>query len=65
MLKIGILREEKVPHDRRVAFTPEQCKHIESTFNVKIIVQPSDWRVIKDSQYTAAGITLRDNLTDC
>lgn len=65
MLKIGILREEKVPHDRRVAFTPEQCKHIESTFNVKIIVQPSDWRVIKDSQYTAAGITLQDNLTDC
>lgn len=65
MLKIGILREEKVPHDRRVAFTPEQCKHIESTFNVKIIVQPSDWRVIKDSQYTAARITLRDNLTDC
>ncbi len=65
MLKIGILREEKVPHDRRVAFTPEQCKHIESTFNVKIIVQPSDWRVIKDSQYTAEGITLQDNLTDC
>ena len=29
MLKIGLIKEGKIPADNRVAFTPEQCKWIQ------------------------------------
>ena len=36
MIKIGILREEKVKTDKRVPFSPDQCQFIEEKFNIKI-----------------------------
>ena len=31
-MKIGILREEKVPADMRVALTPRQCLHVKKQY---------------------------------
>lgn len=65
-MKIGILREGKVPPDKRAPFAPAQCKQIfESYPQVKIVVQPSPVRCFMDEEYTDAGIPLQTNLSDC
>jgi saccharopine dehydrogenase (NAD+, L-lysine forming) len=63
--KIGILREGKVPHDFRVPLTPKQCAMVQSRFGVSVVVQPSPIRRFTDQEYSAAGITLQEDLTDC
>ena len=65
-MKIGLLREEKIPHDKRVAFTPVQCKQLLEVFkDLQIIVQPSPYRCYSDDEYKAHGIKLTDDLTNC
>lgn len=65
-LKVGIIREEKVPHDKRVPFTPEQCASIVADYpNVELVVQPSEWRAFKDEEYSHAGIKLQEDVSDC
>src|SRR3954462_3905141 len=66
MLKIGLIREDKFPHDNRVAFTPLQCQWIARNYpQVSITVQPSAWRCFTDDEYTEAGITLSNDLSHC
>lgn len=66
MTKIGILREGKIPHDRRVPFTPEQCRTILNTFpGTNIIVQPSEFRSYSDKEYLAQGINVSEDVSDC
>ncbi len=66
MIKIGILREEKIPHDKRVPFTPEQCADIKATFkNVELLVQPSDFRSYSNEEYLKMGIILQEDLSQC
>jgi hypothetical protein len=51
-LKVGIIREGKVPHDKRVAFTPEQCAQISKEYpEVELVIQPSEWRSFTDAEY--------------
>lgn len=65
-MKIGILKETKVPVDYRVAFTPTHCKHILQKYpNTEITVQPSEIRCYKDEEYTAAGAILSDDVSAC
>ncbi len=65
-IKFGILKEGKVPPDKRVPFTPEQCAHIMRTFKeVEVVVQPSPIRAFADELYTEAGIKLQEDLSDC
>ncbi|MBS1506770.1 MAG: alanine dehydrogenase [Bacteroidetes bacterium] len=60
-LKIGLIREGKVPPDKRVPFTPLQAEEISQRFsNVKLIVEPSEIRCYKDSEYTDLGIEVGD-----
>lgn len=66
MLRIGILKEGKVPSDNRVALTPSQCKWLQQQFpNVTIVVQRSESRCFSDREYSMAGIALADTLEDC
>ena len=66
MLKLGLIREGKIPADNRVALTPAQCKWIhKNSADVKVIVQPSLSRSFTDKEYTAAGVELREDLSDC
>ena len=65
-IKIGILREGKVPPDKRVPLSPKQCKIVQLKFpNVEVIVQPSPIRSFSDDEYLAEGILLNEDLTNC
>lgn len=65
MLKLGIIREGKVPPDARAPLTPEQCAEVKQKFPVEIVVEPSPVRCFKDEEYAAAGILLQTDLSDC
>jgi Alanine dehydrogenase len=65
MLQIGLIREEKVPVDNRVAFTPSQCKLIQKNFDIKIIVQHSEHRCFSDREYELAGVVVKEDISDC
>src|SRR5688572_22168140 len=65
-MKLGIIREGKIPHDKRVAFTPLQCKQLLTDFkDLQLVVQPSPFRCYTDSEYQAAGITLSEDVSGC
>lgn len=64
-IKIGLIREGKIPPDKRVAFTPRQAEEIQQRFpNVKITCEPSDVRAYKESEYKERGIVIGD-ISDC
>src|SRR6218665_1920504 len=64
--KIGVLREEKSPPDKRVPLTPLICSELSGIYpNVEIVVQPSKIRCYSDEEYTSFGVTLQENLEDC
>lgn len=64
-MKIGIIREGKIPPDSRVALTPAQCAFIMKNFPLEVVVEPSPVRCYKDEEYEAAGIHLTDFFYDC
>ena len=65
-IKIGVLREEKSPPDRRVPLTPLICSEIVKKYpNTEIVVQPSTIRCYSDEEYTFFGIPLQNDLSDC
>ncbi len=65
-MKLGVIREGKVPPDKRVPFTPTQCAEIIKTYpEVDLVVQPSEIRAYSDQEYVEAGITLQEDLSDC
>lgn len=66
MVKIGLIKEGKVPHDERVALTPEQCKWLQQNrSDVKIFVQPSPGRCYSDAEYERMGVELTDEMKQC
>lgn len=64
-MKIGILREGKLPRDKRVPFTPAQCVILQRDFGIQIQLQSSEWRCFSDDEYRAAGLSLSEDLSDC
>lgn len=66
MLKLGLIREGKIPADNRVALTPAQCKWIhKNSADVQVIVQSSSSRSFTDREYMAAGVEVKDDLSEC
>ncbi len=65
-VKIGIIKEGKVPIDRRVPITPSQAKLIKSQYaNVEIVCQSSDIRCFPDEDYLSEGIKVVKDVSDC
>lgn len=63
--KLGIIREGKVPPDRRVPLTPAQCRAVsEQHAHVDLVVQRGPARAFTDSEYADAGVPLVDDLGD-
>ena len=63
---IGVVREGKVPPDKRVPLTPEQCVKLQTIYpNVKVIVQPSPIRAFADNEYSDLGIEMKEDLSEC
>ncbi len=65
-LSIGLIREGKVPPDKRVAFTPLQAEEIQQRFpGVTVIAQTSDVRAYHDDEYRERGIEVIDDVSSC
>lgn len=65
-MKIGLIREGKVPVDRRVALPPEHAQKVLQKYpNVEIVAQTSEIRCFPDQEYEDAGIKIVDSLDDC
>jgi alanine dehydrogenase len=65
-IKIGVIKEGKVPPDKRVPLTPKQCHLVETIYpNVEVIVQPSHIRAYSDADYLAEGIKMSEDLSEC
>ena len=65
-VKIGIIREGKVPTDKRVPFTPEQAKELQNKFqNTEVRCQSSDIRCYTDAEYKQQGITMTNTVEEC
>lgn len=66
MITIGLIREEKIPADNRVALTPAHCKWLlTKTTGFRIVVQPSPRRCFPDTAYATAGAILSEDLATC
>lgn len=73
MIKIGLIREGKIPADNRVALTPAQCKWILKNAphtvpggdQVKIIVQSSPHRCFSDREYEFGGAEIAEDMSGC
>lgn len=65
-MKIGLVREGKIPPDKRVPFTPLQVEEIEQRFShVKVLCEKSEIRCFRDEEYQSLDIELTSNVKDC
>ena len=65
-MKIGLLREGKVPPDKRVPFSPDQCADILGKYsNISLYIQPSSIRCFPDLEYQKKGVFVLEDLSDC
>ena len=65
-MKIALLREGKIPADKRVALSPKQCLEVLNQYpGLVLVVQPSPIRKFKDQDYLDLGIVLQEDLSDC
>jgi alanine dehydrogenase len=65
-IKIGVLREEKSPPDKRVPLPPLVCAELIRKYpNLEVYVQPSKIRCYEDYEYTSFGVPLQEDLSDC
>ena len=66
MIRIGLIREGKIPADNRVALTPAQCKWIhKNSSDVEIIAQSSPVRCFTDREFENAGVKVKDDISEC
>jgi alanine dehydrogenase len=66
MLKIGLIREGKIPQDNRVALIPEHCKWIHSNMqDIKVFIQHSETRSYIDREYQLAGVEVMEDISEC
>lgn len=65
-MHIGILKETKVPVDRRVALTPEAAAELMKRYpEFEISVESSDIRCYGDDEYIKEGIRVTEDISDC
>ena len=65
-MKIGLIRETKIPEDNRVALTPSHLAELQRSFpQDEFVVQSSDIRAYPDEAYRKAGVRVTDNVDDC
>lgn len=64
-MKIGIIREGKIPADQRSPFTPDLLHEIQKTFgnHLSICVEKNEFRCFTDEEYTQQGIEVVTDLS--
>lgn len=65
-VKLGIIKEGKIPVDRRVPFTPAQAKEVKEQFtHVEVFCQSSNVRCFEDEEYRQNGIEVVEEVDHC
>lgn len=65
-MTIGLIREGRIPPDKRVPFSPLQVEEIMQRFaNVQVVSQQSPVRCFRDEEYTALDIPVVENIHVC
>lgn len=66
MIKIGLIKETKIPVDNRVALTPDEIIKLQKQYpEAEFYVQSSDLRAYHDDEYRNAGIPVVDSVSNC
>jgi alanine dehydrogenase len=66
MIKIGVIREGKVPVDKRVPLIPEHVIQLkQKNADFEVCLQGSEIRCYPDSSYQSLGIKVKDDVSDC
>ena len=65
-IRIGIIRETKIPPDKRTAITPIYAGEVIKRFPyIKLFVQPGQLRCFRDSEYARYGTEIKEDLSAC
>ncbi len=65
-MKVGLIREGKIPIDKRVPLSPNQALRVAEQYpQVDIVAHRSDIRCFADSEYEAEHVKVVDKLDDC
>jgi alanine dehydrogenase len=66
MLKIGIIKENKLPADKRTGLTPTNCKYLLEHFKgqISIEVESCHNRIFKDQEYNAVGCKIVTDISN-
>ena len=65
-IRVGIIKEGKIPVDRRVPLTPKKCVEALQEFpGLEIWKQPSDICCFSDAEYAELGIPVQQDLSHC
>ena|SRR5579871_1175404 len=66
MIRIGLIKEGKIPADNRVALTPAQCKWIHKNApDIRVVLQSCSHRCFSDKEYAMAGVEIKPTVDDC
>ncbi len=66
MIKIGIIREGKIPVDKRVPLIPEHILQLTGKYpELEVCVQKSEVRCYPDKDYLTAGIAVEESVAGC
>jgi hypothetical protein len=65
-IRIGVIKEGKVPPDFRTPLTPKQCKVLKTMYpQAEVVVQSSPIRTFTNQEYLDHGVEVVDDLSDC
>lgn len=64
-MKIGVIKEGKVPPDSRVTLIPAHCKALIEKYPIDIIVSPSEGRCYSNQEYIDMGIEMSTDMSEC
>ena len=65
-IRIGLIKEGKIPVDRRVPLSPEQAREVKAFYpNVDVVCESSPIRCFSDQEYEDQGIAVVDDIGNC
>lgn len=66
-MKIGLIKEGKIPADRRVSFTPSQLATLAERYDgqLSFFVESSQVRCFSDAEFRKAGIEVVEDISFC
>lgn len=65
-MKIGIIREGKVPPDLRTPLVPHQCYELMNNYpDTQVMLQPASFRCFNEDEYARYGVEATEDMSQC